>query len=123
LGYRVLIVEDDSLQAESLEALLELGGHSVCGIAATARDAVAIANTEHPDVVFMDVDLRGPIDGVVAAQRIKANGPSPIIFMTGCNDPGTVARMHAVGADAILEKPARAREIMTTVRRVGRGRS
>jgi DNA-binding NarL/FixJ family response regulator len=117
MGARVLIVEDDFLQAESLEALLELEGHSVCGTAASGRDALMLAETTRPDVVFVDVCIKGSIDGIETARLIKSAAPCRVIFLTAYSDARSVDRMRGAGPDAILSKPSSLKTIMAAVDR------
>ncbi|MFA7430799.1 MAG: response regulator [Rhodospirillaceae bacterium] len=101
----VLVVEDDALIALSLKMTVEDLGYSVCGIADTAAAAVAIARRERPDVVLMDVRLRGRGDGVDAALAMHEDSAPHIIFITGSNEPETRARIEEDHASALLIKP------------------
>jgi DNA-binding NarL/FixJ family response regulator len=103
---RILIVEDEWLQAENLEAMLSRHGHSICGVARTCEEAVALATSTHANIVLMDVKLLGGFDGIEAARRIgQARPMCRVIFITAYNDPVTIGRIAAVRPDAILEKP------------------
>src|SRR5688572_20253815 len=90
---RVLVVEDDALIAMDLSVSVSQLGGSVVEVAATARDAMRFVHELRPDVVLMDVRLRGEPDGVEAAQIIQARGSTPIIFVTGNSDRETLRRM------------------------------
>ena len=104
---RILIVEDEWLQAESLETLLALHGHVICGVAKDGEEAVALARTEQPQIVMMDVKLSGRIDGVEAAEQIRRVRPlCRVIFITAYTDQRTEKRMRDVHPDAILAKPS-----------------
>jgi CheY-like chemotaxis protein len=105
---RVLIVEDEGLVAATLEAMIEGFGYVVTGVADTAAEAVALARATRPDVVLVDIRLRGGRDGISAAQEMTqaADGSGPaIVFLTANSDPATRARAAAVGARAFLTKP------------------
>jgi DNA-binding NarL/FixJ family response regulator len=122
---RILIVEDEWLQAENLEAMLSVNGHSICGVAQSGEEAVALAKRTDPSIVLMDVKLPGAIDGIEAFQRIRRNHPSSrAIFITAYTNPRLMERMEAVGPDAILHKPAAVSDIeeaiATAADRVGR---
>jgi CheY-like chemotaxis protein len=84
---RVLIIEDNALNAMLLAELLAEMGHGVCAIAATEADAIATALQHRPDLVIADVRLRDG-SGVAAVAEILRGGPVPHIFMTG--DPTDV---------------------------------
>jgi len=117
MGARVLIVEDDYLQAESLEALLELEGHSVCGTAASGKDALILAQSMRPDLVFVDVCIKGSMDGIETARLIKLSSPCHVIFLTAYSDDQSVSRMRRTGPDAILSKPSSVKSIKAAVER------
>jgi DNA-binding NarL/FixJ family response regulator len=111
-----LIVEDEWLQAENLETVLALDGHTICGVAKDGEEAVALACAEHPDIVMMDVQLGGRIDGVEAAERIRRMNPDcRLIFVTGYTDPQTAKRLRDVCPDAILAKPSSERAIAAAI--------
>jgi DNA-binding NarL/FixJ family response regulator len=101
---RCLIVEDDPLQAEGLKSLVEYHGHSVCGIASSADDAVTLAEAAHPDIALIDIGLDGPADGIEAAERIRRAHACRLVFITGRHDPRALARISLLGI-LILHKP------------------
>ena len=104
--FRVMIVEDEALIAWDMRTLVEGFGWSVCGIAPSGADAVRMAREKRPDVVLMDVRLRGEMDGVEASRDIAAGQQVPIIFITGNSDQATEARIRAIHPNApILSKP------------------
>lgn len=120
---RVLIVEDDVLQADNLEALVTLHGHRVCGSVRTGEAAVALARAASPDVVLMDVALAGQLDGISAAEQIRSYFDCAFIFITAYGDRTTKAQMGRVNPVAILHKPADEREIQAALEEVAVGRA
>ena len=117
MAARVLIVEDDFLQAESLEELLSTEGHSICGTAANGEDALALARSTRPDVVLMDVKIRGLLDGIDTAELIRWTCPCRLIFLTAHSDRSLVDRMRRTQPDAILNKPSSPKAILAEVDR------
>ncbi|MBU6371897.1 MAG: response regulator [Alphaproteobacteria bacterium] len=113
-----LVVEDEALISMLLCEMLETLGVSVCGAVAGCDEAMAMAEKHHPDLVLMDVRLRGARDGIDAAQEIRARVGARIIFVTGSREPATVARAEAVEADALLFKPIRPQDLEAAVMRV-----
>jgi CheY-like chemotaxis protein len=111
----VLVVEDEYLIAEGLCLQLEDMGLKVCGTAATADSAVALAETHRPSVVLMDVRLRGVGDGVDAAMAIHDKVGSKVIFITGSREPATLSRIHLDHPSAVLFKPIFGRQLQTAV--------
>ncbi|HET9504037.1 MAG TPA: response regulator transcription factor [Hymenobacter sp.] len=102
---RVLVVEDEPLYAEQLEAALQDLGHEPIGPAPDARIALALHRTEHLDVALLDVQLRGPVDGIALAAQLLAHRPLPLLFLTSCADEETFAQARQVGPAAYLIKP------------------
>jgi CheY-like chemotaxis protein len=104
-GGCVLVVDDEFLIADLLCAMVEDMGLTVCGIAADADEAVALARAHAPRLVLMDVRLKGRKDGIDAATAICAEKPTPVIFITGSREPETVQRIRAAHRATILFKP------------------
>lgn len=115
MGCRVLIVEDDAIQAEDLEDMLLHKGYEVCGHARSAVGAFYLAKTRRPEVVVMDVRLAGSQDGIDAAKLIQTEHPCGVVFLTAHTDGRTRERMGALAPAAILFKPAGADEIAAAV--------
>ena len=84
---------------------IEEMGLKICGTAATADDAIALACLHRPGLVLMDVRLYGDKDGVDAALAIYDQVGSKVIFITGSREPATVARIAADHPHAVLYKP------------------
>jgi two-component system, response regulator PdtaR len=105
LQRQVLVVDDEFLIVMGLIDQIEELGLTVCGSASTADESVEIARLHRPAVVLMDMRLDGTKDGVDAARAITSEVGSKIIFVTGSQDPNTVARIRSVDPCAILAKP------------------
>ncbi|WP_165822233.1 LytR/AlgR family response regulator transcription factor [Hymenobacter edaphi] len=102
---RVLVVEDEPLYAEQLEAALEDLGYEPVGPAADARIALALHRTETVDLALLDVQLRGATDGIQLAAQLLAHRPIPLVFLTSHADGPTFERAQEVGPAAYLTKP------------------
>jgi len=107
-------VEDEAIVAMSLGAVLEQFGHEVAGTVATGRGAVAEAARLEPDLVLMDVRLADSLDGISAAERILAERPVGLIFITAYSDAATVARIRELGAPT-LSKPVAAEALRKAI--------
>ena len=106
---RALIVEDELFVAMHLEAVLEDIGCEVSGILSNGESAVQQFHRYEPDVILMDINLGGGIDGITAAQRILAAANVPIIFVTAYSDAATRSRVEsALPGSLILSKPVTA---------------
>ncbi len=111
----VLIVEDELLIVLALRQQLGKMGLLVCGSAATAAEAVGLAQKYQPQLVLMDVRLRGPQDGVDAALAIHDLVGTKIIFMTGSQEPSMLARIQSGHPTAVLFKPTSGRQLETAI--------
>jgi CheY-like chemotaxis protein len=111
----ILVVDDEFIIANSLSLQVEEMGYSVCGVAATAREAVELAQAHRPDIVLMDVRLRGEEDGVDAALAIHEMTGSKVIFITGSREPATMARIELDHATAVLFKPIYGQQLRIAV--------
>jgi CheY-like chemotaxis protein len=112
----VLVVDDEVLIADLWCMTLEDMGLAVCGIAATAETAIAMARQHRPKVVLMDMRLRGALDGVDAALAIHDTVGSKVIFITGSREPSTAARIQLDHPTAVLFKPVSDRQFKATIR-------
>jgi DNA-binding response OmpR family regulator len=111
MSARILIVEDEHIVAADLEMKLTQLGYQVVGSAITGEEAISLAERFRPDVVLMDIQLRGPMDGTEAADAIRTGSGTPIIFVTAF--AGLLPRDTQNGAlpEMCLSKPFSATEL------------
>jgi DNA-binding NarL/FixJ family response regulator len=119
----VLVVDDEFIIADSLRLQVEEMGYEVCGTAATAAEAVDMANAHRPDVVLMDVRLKGAEDGVDAALAIHKTIGSKVIFITGSREPATMARIELDHPSGVLFKPIYGQQLRNAVETALAGRA
>ena len=103
---RVLIVEDDSAMADTLESMVNLLGYSAI-VVHTSRQALDAAMREHPDVILLDLNLPG-INGFEVCLYLKREpslASTPVIFVSAESDEATIARAKEVGGIDYLIKP------------------
>ncbi len=112
---RALIVEDETLIAEELRERLARLGFSVIASVASADEGIAIATRERPDLVLMDIRLKGRKDGVQAAREIRKQVDVPIVYLTAYSDQLTVDRAKTSEHDGFILKPFRGRELQATI--------
>ena len=112
---RVLVVEDEAIVAMDISASLRVLGYEVEGPASTGEEAIALALRTRPDLVLMDIMLRGGMDGVEAARRIREATGAPIVYLTAYADEGTLRRAKEAEPLGYLLKPFEERELRTTI--------
>jgi DNA-binding response OmpR family regulator len=112
---RALIVEDEILIAEELKARLSLLGFSVIAAVDSGEEGIAIATRERPDLVLMDIRLKGKKDGVQATREIHQQVDVPIVYLTAYSDRLTVDRVRGTEYDGFVLKPFRAGELQSTI--------
>jgi CheY-like chemotaxis protein len=114
---RILIVEDEFLIAWDLERRLTRLGYVVLGVAASGQDVIEKAVALRPDLILMDIRLPGDMDGIEAAERIRAQLPTVIVYMTAYADEPTVQRALAGGPAMVMRKPFHISELQNILER------
>ena len=117
---RVLIVEDEIINAMGLALELRQAGCEVLETVTTGEAAVKAAAAGRPDVILMDIRLGGAIDGLEAARRIRARRVVPVIFMTGYPNREFVEKARAQNALGYLIKPLPMPELLALLESVPR---
>jgi CheY-like chemotaxis protein len=103
--HRILVVEDESIVALDLRQRLEQMGFEVIATVATGSAALEQATSKNPDLILMDIQIKGEIDGIETASRITKLVDVPIIFLTANSDRSTIDRAKSAGPLAYLLKP------------------
>ncbi|WP_052309870.1 response regulator [Methanocella arvoryzae] len=112
---KVLVVEDEAIvQLDIKNRLINLG-YDIVGTIAYGEEAVKKVSTDSPDIVLMDIGLKGKIDGIEAAKQIKAIHNIPIIYMTANSDYTTLQKSKITGPFGYILKPFDEREMRTTI--------
>lgn len=107
----ILLVEDEWVVARDLEETLTRLGYRVCGTASEGTQAIAMADALQPEMIVMDVGLRGDLDGIQTARLILERIRLPIIFLTGHSDAETLHRAVLIGPLGYLVKPFQEAEL------------
>jgi two-component system, response regulator PdtaR len=102
---RVLIVEDEAITVAALKRELVSLGYEIAGTASTTEAAFRAAGTHKPDLVLMDINLPGTVDGIAAAVAIRGDCHLPVVFLTAHCDDRTVKRAAVAGAFGYVLKP------------------
>lgn len=111
----ILIVEDKTVIAESIAATLKKSGYAIAGKAATGEEALQIVKKEAPDVVLMDIQLAGKLDGIQTAGKIKMLVDIPIIYLTDFSDEDTINRAKPTRPAAYLLKPFKPQDLLIAI--------
>ena len=112
---RILIAEDEAITATALKSELVSLGYDVVGVTDTAEDVVRAAGELNPDVVFMDITLKGVLDGITAAVAIRGRTGAPVVFLTAHADEKTMKRSVFAGPFEYILKPFTRKELQTAV--------
>ncbi len=112
---RILIVEDDNITATEIRGTLRQLGYEPVGPVASAGDAIANGLALRPDVVLMDIVLKGPMDGIEAAEVIRSKDLCPVIFVTAHSDQPTLDRAKVTAPFGYVLKPITERELHTAI--------
>ncbi len=113
---QILIVEDELIAAEFLTLFLKKEGYNVIGVCESGEDAIQMAQKYKPDVIFMDIFLKGTLNGCESALKIVSNLPhTKIIFLTAYSDDEMIQYAMDVGAINYLLKPYNEAQILVAL--------
>lgn len=112
---RVLIAEDERLVARDLEEIVKHLGYETTGTVSSAASAVVAVEKERPDLVLMDIRLRGKGDGVEAAAIIRDRYQVGVVYVTAHTDPATTERAAATKPLGFIVKPFDERAVQRAV--------
>jgi response regulator NasT len=111
---RILIAEDETLIRLDLRAILERAGFEVCAEARDGEEAVALSESERPDLAIIDVKMPR-LDGIEAARRILDARPIPIVMLTAYGQDELVSRAVEAGVFGYLVKPFRETDLLPAI--------
>jgi CheY-like chemotaxis protein len=114
-GARLLVVEDEAIVAADIEDRLRRLGYGVVEILDSGEKAVRSAASQKPDLVLMDIMLRGAMRGTEAARRIRSEFQIPAVFLTANSDDSTLADALETGPCGYVLKPFEDRELQIVV--------
>jgi AmiR/NasT family two-component response regulator len=112
---RILVVEDEALVALDLEEQLVRLGYEVAGVVDSCAAAIERAREATPDLVLMDIHLRGEPDGIEAAERLRDEPGVPVVFLTAFADAATLERAKQVSPHGYILKPFDQRDLRATI--------
>src|SRR5262245_23908784 len=108
---RILIVEDERIVSIDMQRRLRNLGYHVVGAAVSGEEAIQKAEASQPDLVLIDIMLEGPLDGIEAAEIIRARFDIPVIYLTAYADAPTLERAKVTEPFGYILKPFEEREL------------
>ena len=112
---RIMVVEDERIVALDLRKQLSNLGYNVVALAASGQTAIEKAQLTKPDLVLMDINLEGDIDGIDTAKALWEQLRIPVVFVTALAEDATIARAQAAKPFGYLVKPTDPREVNATI--------
>lgn len=111
----VLVVEDESIVSKDIQYSLKKLGYNVVGAAATGEKAIELAGELSPNIILMDIMLKGQITGIEASAEIKEKYNIPIIFLTAYADENTLSKAKVTEPYAYIIKPFKEIDLHTSI--------
>ncbi|GAB4019951.1 LytR/AlgR family response regulator transcription factor [Spirosoma koreense] len=112
---KLLVVEDDMIIAANIALQLTKLGYEVSGIVPRGEEAILHAETNRPDLILLDISLKGALDGIDTAHAIHQQWNIPIIYVTANTDEETFNRAKKTHPYAFISKPIRAIELQRAI--------
>ncbi|NPV82523.1 MAG: diguanylate cyclase [Candidatus Aminicenantes bacterium] len=114
-GKRILLVEDELLIARHIEQMVKNLGYQVAGVVESGEQALRVAAEQSPDLVLMDIRLKGQLDGIEAAARIWKLYSIPIVYLTAFTDEDTLTKATLAEPFGYLIKPFDEKELLVAI--------
>lgn len=112
---RIVVVEDDAIISSDIAETLIRLGYDVSAVAESSEEALQAVSAHQPDVVLMDVQLRGATDGIETVASLRSTSDVPVIYLTAHTDEATLARAKETAPHGYLAKPFNDRDLRTTI--------
>ena len=111
----IMVVEDERIVARNLQNELEGLGYKVPAIASSGKEALEKIEDTLPDLVLMDIVLKGDMDGVEVSDQIRDRFDIPVVYLTAYADDATLRRAKITEPYGYLVKPYEEKELRTTI--------
>jgi two-component system, response regulator PdtaR len=112
---RILIVEDEHIVAMGIKRMLITLGYVITGIASSGEDAIKKAESTFPDLVLMDIMLKGDVNGIEAAKEIKAHFNIPVVYLTACSENKIVESAWKTNPSGYIVKPFDEKDLQKSI--------
>jgi len=113
---KVLVVEDEGIIAADIQNTLEKLGYEICGVVDSGEKAIEAAGQKHPDLILMDILLRGDIDGIDTAKKILEQYRIPVVYLSAHEDDKTIDRTKDTHPYGFVLKPFSERDLKATLK-------
>lgn len=111
----ILVVEDENIVSKDIQYSLNKLGYNIIGAASTGEKAFELAATKNPDIILMDIMLKGDINGIQTAERIKRELQIPVIYLTAYADEATLAKAKITEPYGYILKPFKDIDLHTSI--------
>lgn len=115
MSIRVVIVEDEMLLAEDIATDLHGFGYEVAGVFISGEQCLNEITVLKPDVVIMDIRIKGSMDGIETAKNINAVFPVPVVYLTANSDQAMLAKLLEVFPSTFISKPYQKTDLMMAI--------
>jgi PAS domain S-box-containing protein len=112
---KIAIVEDEFIVALDIKSFLERSGYAVAGIFSAGEDLLADFEAKAPDLILMDIKIKGSLDGVETARLVHDRYRTPVVLLTAFADDETIARAKITQPFGYIIKPFEERELKTAI--------
>lgn len=112
----VLVVEDELIVAKDLTMQLTSMGCQIAGTVLSGEEALEIIDKRTPDLILMDIHLKGELTGIQTAEKILKKLSVPIIFITAYSDNNTLDKVKNIGAASFMHKPISRKQLETNIK-------
>jgi CheY-like chemotaxis protein len=115
---KILIVEDEAIIALDMQERLSGLGYNVCGTTSTGEKAILIAEATLPDIIIMDMKLKGNMNGIETANVIKEKFAIPSVFLTAFTDDSTINQIKNSLNQEYITKPFNEEELVSKIEKL-----
>src|SRR3989304_10561163 len=112
---RIMIVEDERIVARKIHKSLEKLGYDVCALAPTGEEAVQKAGETRPDLILMDIVLKGTMDGIEASEQIRRLFNIPVVYLTAYANEKVFQRAKITEPYGYILKPFEDKELYIAI--------
>ncbi|MFK7972282.1 MAG: LytR/AlgR family response regulator transcription factor [Bacteroidia bacterium] len=112
---RIMLVEDEPLNVRKIKAMLKSIGHELVGVVDNAKDGLALFEEAKPDLLLVDIVIKGSKDGVQFAKELTKKQPVPVIFITSLQDYESFSRAKETEPYGFLNKPFNENALLTAI--------